>query len=101
MLEIWFKESNTKKLKEKYLQENKVMSVRGGKEYKITAEAKKFLKKEKIKKPGFFKRVFCWKSKERSSESNERDIQPKQVNKGKKRIRTANGINKWVIFRIL
>ena len=94
MLEILFKESNTKNLKEKYLKENKVMSVRGGKEYKISSEAKALMKKEKSKKIGFFKSLFwCCTRKN----SNEKDVQPqkrkvtKKKNKSKILLKTANG----------
>jgi len=59
MLEINAKPSRNKKLIKKYLQENKVMSVRGGSDYKLSPEAKEILKGAKSRRRfGFLRKLF-------------------------------------------
>lgn len=85
MLEISFKPSKNSKLKSKYLQSSKVQSVRGGKDYKLSSEAKAFLKKGSSGGIGFFRRLFwCCSRRDRSSLSRERSIKDRNGKKGKK-----------------
>ncbi|CAI2382727.1 unnamed protein product [Moneuplotes crassus] len=85
MLEIAFSTPKNSKLKLKYLQKNKVQSVRGGGDYKLSSEAKEYLKSDNSSKKSdcFFKRLFwcCYKQERERKSLSKADHTEKSLSK--------------------